>query len=80
MDKFDDLVADVESRIAVLENMMAKQREPHPAADRRIWDSDTADVKISTYYKFFFFFLSASPVFSRSELAEGGEEKNNEEG
>lgn len=49
MDKFDDLVADVESRIAVLENMMAKQREPHPAADRRIWDSDTADVKISTY-------------------------------
>uniref|UniRef100_A0A914ZND2 Uncharacterized protein n=1 Tax=Parascaris univalens TaxID=6257 RepID=A0A914ZND2_PARUN len=46
VDKFDDLVADVESRIAVLENMMAKQREPRPAADRRIWDSDTADAKI----------------------------------
>uniref|UniRef100_A0A914R5Q1 Uncharacterized protein n=1 Tax=Parascaris equorum TaxID=6256 RepID=A0A914R5Q1_PAREQ len=65
VDKFDDLVADVESRIAVLENMMAKQREPRPAADRRIWDSDTADAKIRAYYKDF---LSVSPIFSRYRL------------
>ncbi|VDM45582.1 unnamed protein product [Toxocara canis] len=52
-DKFDDLVADVESRISILENMIAEQRDPKPAAQRSAKRDDVSGLKINAFFGHF---------------------------